>query len=427
MSIKGERGTRQKRPIHYTVTQQSISIATRLESFLVNANDDTSSPQLHNFATYFISKLTHSDDNMKATCFASLIAASLAAVDALPVVRNAEPRQVMGPSDGAPSLLSNPTANTQAVVPDQSAGAATPSLLTTAATVGAAAATGSTLTFKNSCPYDVLIKYKTGCPHTTDGAPCFGTQPAILTQNQQPVRLAPNGVTAAFDLATDSQLNNGQGLVFVGYLVQDPTDALAGKDFCPMDTRGGVCGGWGTQPINNSPQSWIGGDNPKYAAFCNPKNLGNSQTGCCQDKSPDFNNWAVVYDQTTSDCVNYDQHQVNILDMTWGTHFELTTASGATTFDSLDISTNFKLPGAGNVFFNIPVSITATASSAQPHNCWHSVAGQQQDVQFPYQCLTADCTNAYQTPTDAEQNGAQLQCNPGTSYTVEYCPGGNAF
>merc|ERR1712129_284300 len=52
------------------------------------------------------------------------------------------------------------------------------------------------------------------------------------------------------------------------------------------------------------------------------------------------------------------------------------------------------------------------------------------EVQWPWECLEADCKTAYQDPTDSQGNGAQLQCPAGagssTSYLVEFCPGGVA-
>merc|ERR1719422_1077554 len=110
--------------------------------------------------------------------------------------------------------------------------------------------------------------------------------------------------------------------------------------------------------------------------------------------------------------------------MTWGTEIEFTFDETGGILDSFDISTNFKNPVGGNVFFNIPVALTATAGGAPLGTC-NNAKG---TIQWPVECLQAHCTTAYQDPRDKAGNGAQLQCPAGsssaTSYTVEFCPGG---
>lgn len=230
--------------------------------------------------------------------------------------------------------------------------------------------------FKNSCPQSVVLKYSQG-----------GN-----LYNQFLATLDPVGGEHIFDI--ESQQDKG-AWVFTPYFAEaKPSD----REICTPD----YCNAWALSNPRQG-QDWISGKH--YAAICNP-----SIPACCGKRTPG-------YDAATGDCPGVN-------DMTWGTEVEFTFDGTGGTVDSFDISTNFKLEGG--VYFNIPVGLTAMSGGIPVSDCNH-FGGM---VEWPYECLQADCTTAYQDPTDMAGNGAQLQCQAGigrqTSYIVEFCPGGAA-
>jgi len=160
-----------------------------------------------------------------------------------------------------------------------------------------------------------------------------------------------------------------------------------------------MCGLEVTKPAQG--EQWLGDVNQQYAAVCNPWISGrDGVVACCSPSTPG-------YDAAAGNCAG-------INDGGWGTLFEAMFDSWGG-LDFINFSTNFKNTDQGFVFFNIPTSMTSTTS------CANSAT---QSVEMPWQCLSADCDTAYQSPEDSEQNGAQLSCSSAGSYEIEYCPGG---
>ena len=154
---------------------------------------------------------------------------------------------------------------------------------------------------------------------------------------------------------------------------------------------------------------WIG-DNAKYAAYCNPSLSGRGicalQHNCC------------------------GTHMVQ--DGTYGTHWEFT-PQGTATNDFVNLSTNYgsgpnsppKLCGQGvdpndcvdkaaNIFYNVPITWTTNL------DCSFSSKGTKVKASS---CLSADCPDAYQHPTDDKQVACSVDAK--RWYVVTYCPGGS--
>jgi len=227
------------------------------------------------------------------------------------------------------------------------------------------------LLFKNACPQSVVVKY-------SQGGHRF---------NQYLATLEPSGGSHVFDI--QGQADKGAWVFSPFFADIHPSD----RDVCPPD----FCHGWSLSKPRQG-YDWTNG--PQYAAVCNP-----NIPACCGKHTPG-------YDAATGDCPGVN-------DMTWGTEVEFT-FDGWGGIDSFDISTNFNLEGGA--YFNIPVALSAVDGDAPLKGC-NNAHG---EVQWPIECLRADCTTAYQTPTDEEGNGAQLQCPAGSSpsYVVEFCPRG---
>ena len=265
----------------------------------------------------------------------------------------------------APSLLNN---NAPAAAAAAAVVSSTSVPTATSATIAQAAATGAyNIVFKNSCAKPIQVKYKAA------------SAPQIFAT------IAP-GASATWD----SPNMPTQALAFTPY--------YAPEDSCSVD-----CKEWGkvlTRPRQG--YQWMGA-NAQYAAVCNPvlSDDGNPlSNACCSKANPNYN-------AATNDCPG-------INDMGWGTLVEFSLATPSFNLDSMDLSTNFLQTDNGPVFFNIPVSV-----SANNNQCNNSKTS---SVQFPLVCADASCNVAYQSPEDKENNGAQIQCPPQTSYVVNFCP-----
>ena len=150
--------------------------------------------------------------------------------------------------------------------------------------------------------------------------------------------------------------------------------------------------------------------NDKYARFCQQTN---AAVGQCTNSG------------TNNPCCGPNEN----MDGTFGTLFELTPFGGATkNQDFTDISTNFgtgpttpPCVGSGpncvaqnaNIFFSIPILMQST------NTCTFTTKGTQRNS---LTCLTADCSDAYQTPTDDKQ----MTCpSANAGYQVTFCPSPN--
>ena len=177
------------------------------------------------------------------------------------------------------------------------------------------------------------------------------------------------------------------------------------------------CDGWtdlfgrppGRDPIQREGYMWDV-PNRTYAAYCNPSLSGRGicaqQQNCC---GPGM-----------------------VQDGTFGTTWEFT-PNGANSLDYPDLSTNYGsgptspphlcpypanpndcVTTAANIFFNVPIKW----STNMP--CSFSSAGTQV---MGLECLTANCTDAYQHPTDDKQCACSHSASRG--YLVEFCPAGS--
>lgn len=293
--------------------------------------------------------------------------------------------------------INNPAPQQFQPLPPQQQTVATsgnPTAANTAA--GAALSTASaqsTVTFVNQCSKNVMVKYR-----YHDTATGRDILPAVFGT------LSPRGGSQQFQVTPDGPR---AALNFVSYFVGAPGKSEA---ICPDCTQWNI----GNMPFSSSTW-WANGANAKYAAFCNPALAAQKLSyACCDARNPSYN-------AALNDCVN-NLGNANVNDMGFGTHVEFTFSTPTFAQDSIDISTNYN---TGNIFYNIPVSISST------QQCNHAAPGTTNNmvpVPFPWACNGADCKTAYQTPTDVELNGAQIQCpgNGATSYTVTYCPAGSA-
>ncbi len=150
-----------------------------------------------------------------------------------------------------------------------------------------------------------------------------------------------------------------------------------------------------------------------FAAYCNPSLSGREicakQNNCCGPKMTQ--------------------------DGTFGTHWEFT-PNATNSHDYANLSTNFgsspttpptlcSSPGSNkddcveitaNIFFNIPIKWSTNSS------CSFGTKAQQVTT---LACLSVDCTDAYQHPTDDKQ--CSCSSGGGRGYLVEFCPSGSSM
>jgi hypothetical protein len=176
------------------------------------------------------------------------------------------------------------------------------------------------------------------------------------------------------------------------------------------------CDGWtalGGAPGTKQREGYMWtGDNATYAAYCNPNLSGRGicaqQDNCCGPQM--------------------------VQDGTFGTTWEFT-PNGANSLDYPDLSTNYGsgpmsppplcpypqnpndcVSAAANIFFSVPIQWTT--------NMTCSFTSAQTQV-MGLQCFTADCSDAYQTPTDDKQ--CECPSSPDRGYLVVYCPPGSSM
>ena len=201
-----------------------------------------------------------------------------------------------------------------------------------------------------------------------------------------------------------AQFNQGGQNVIIPY--PDTTDAQ-----CPA----AYCDGWtalgGAPGTTQREGSMWDSPNATYAAYCNPNLSGRGicalQMNCC---GPGM-----------------------VQDGTFGTLWEFTPA-GSGGNDYPDLSTNYGtgpttppnlcptgapnncVSAAANIFFNVPIQWTTNLT------CNFTSANTQVTG---LQCLTADCSDAYQYPIDDKQCSCPSSAQRG--YLVEYCPAGSSM
>lgn len=175
------------------------------------------------------------------------------------------------------------------------------------------------------------------------------------------------------------------------------------------------CDGWtdlGGPPGTKQREGWMWeGNNAKYAAYCNPSLSGR---GICAQQH---------------NCCGTGMVQ----DGTFGTHFEFT-PKGTPTNDFVNLSTNYGsgphsppnlcpvgapdncVDKAAVIFYNVPIQWTTN------QNCSFSTKGTQVKSG---KCLAANCSDAYQHPTDDKQVACPVSASRG--YVVTYCPDGDGM
>jgi len=213
--------------------------------------------------------------------------------------------------------------------------------------------------------------------------------------------LAANGGTVSIPVAS---FNQGGQNVIMPY-----PDTSASQ--CPA----AFCDGWtalGGAPGTTQREGFMwDSPNDVYAAYCNPNLSGRSicaqQQNCC---GPGM-----------------------VQDGTFGTTWEFTPAGG-NGLDYPDLSTNYGsgpmsppnlcptggpddcVSAAANIFFNVPIQWTTNMA------CSFTSAGTQV---MGLECFTADCSDAYQHPTDDKQCSCTSSTQRG--YLVEFCPAGSSM
>lgn len=236
------------------------------------------------------------------------------------------------------------------------------------------------LTFVNNCPVDLTLY----------------TSPTLPTP---PPPLAANGGQTSVSIST---LNAGGSYFVIPY-------PNLSADQCPD------CDDWtALDPAPPTPAAvqregwmWLG-TNAIFAAYCNPNLSGRGicalQNNCC---GPGM-----------------------VQDGTFGTRFEFSPNAFAGN-DFVNLSTNFgtapcdppPLCGSAgadpnncvavgaSIFFNVPVNWTTNSA------CSYTTRGTRVTG---LQCVTVDCPDAYQYPTDDKQ----CACSSGSErgYVVQYCP-----
>jgi hypothetical protein len=244
---------------------------------------------------------------------------------------------------------------------------------------GLPAITAGQMIFVNSCAVGLTI-------HSS--GPSIGT-------------LAANGGTASIPI---SSFNQGAQNVILPY--PNTSDAQ-----CPA----AYCDGWtalGGTPgtVQREGFMWEA-PNATYAAYCNPNLSGRgicaAQQNCCGSGM--------------------------VQDGTFGTTFEFT-PNGGGSLDYPDLSTNYGsgpmsppnlcptggpddcVTAAANIFFNVPIQWTTNLA------CSFTSANTQV---MGLECLTVDCTDAYQHPTDDKQCACPTSTDRG--YLVEFCPSGSSM
>jgi hypothetical protein len=244
---------------------------------------------------------------------------------------------------------------------------------------GAPIAAGK-VTFLNSCTVGLTLR---------SSGPALGS-------------LAANGGQVSVDISAFNQ--GGQNVVM-------PYPNTTASQ-CPD----AYCDGWtalGGAPgaVQRAGYMWMG-TNATYAAYCNPSLSGRGicalQHNCC---GPGM-----------------------VQDGTFGTTWEFT-PNGANSLDYPDLSTNYGsgpdspphlcpypenpqdcVSAAANIFFNVPIKWTANVT------CSFTSAKTQVTS---LECLTVDCPDAYQHPTDDKQ--CACPATAGRGYLVEFCPAGSSM
>ncbi len=229
--------------------------------------------------------------------------------------------------------------------------------------------------FVNSCKYNLTL--------LSNGQPLARLDPG----GQKSVAISSFNAGAAYNIIAYPNLANNQ---------------------CPDCDKWTALGG---APGTIQRQGWMWeGDNAKYAAYCNPSLSG---FGICA---------------VQKNCCGTGMVQ----DGGFGTYWEFTPNGGGGN-DYPDLSTNYgsgphsppKLCGPGvdpndcvakaaNILFNVPLAWTTN------FDCSFTTKGTQIKGAS---CLTANCADAYQHPTDDKQVACPV--NPKRGYVVTYCPAGS--
>lgn len=228
--------------------------------------------------------------------------------------------------------------------------------------LGSAHAAPRSVRFKNTCNAPVSLTYKLPNQTLQNYSIGLGQSKSILI----------------------GSLGTGKANAFFAVLAPKPLPKKG--SFCATYD----CGTWGDY-INKQPNGhdWLG-KWEVYATACQVSLAragacsGNAQAGCCGPN---------VYNNGT-----------------FGSLFEIT-PSGYAGLDYIDISTNFDLNNGSNVFFSIPYQVVVSA----PNACIRNGASVPKNT---LTCLTADCADGYQTPTDPKQ----VACSGLSNYLVQFCP-----
>lgn len=234
--------------------------------------------------------------------------------------------------------------------------------LMTIVLLGSVEAAPRSIKFKNSCNAPVSLTYK--LPDQSLQNYSIGTG---LSKNIPVSSLGAGGANAFF-------------------AVLAPKSTPQKASFCSSYD----CGTWGNY-INQQPSGydWLG----KWEDYATACQVSLARAGACSENAQ-------------SGCCgpNVDNNG------TFGSLFEIT-PNGYAGLDYVDISTNFDLDNGSNVFFSIPYQVVVSAPSA-------CIRNGDPVPKNTLTCLSADCSDGYQTPTDPKQ----VACSGSSNYLVQFCP-----